>query len=445
MKIHIPMLLLLALISTAGKATPAATRAATTTAPSTAGSAAPADATAAEAPAEAAPAPAPAGSALATAPAASAATAPPPKPRAALDRSVIRESEAIRRHQERLASEQTRRLLPWLAVIAAAVIGGAVLQFRTMRRLERRLDVVATTAVVQEEHETLAAAIAALRADVRQNAPSATEIETVRAELGEQLAAVAAQLHDRLARIAERLEENAALLNDPRDLARAEHERLVEQWRRFSARPELVAAWSAAPDEQPWERVFAALETAVPAELRPSFDAAAEPYRPYQQLRRKLKIASRVVAGELADVLPAAAAERARDLTRILEDLQKDGGGALLDFSFEKWMTSDFLPFADLFIRRYQIARAEGSGGAELQRGFALIRELLEAASLAPIDVTPGETRFDSRCHVGSSTSSDPRFPDGVITGVVRNGFIEGGRLVIRQPEVIVNRHGRTT
>ena len=68
------------------------------------------------------------------------------------------------------------------------------------------------------------------------------------------------------------------------------------------------------------------------------------------------------------------------------------------------------------------------------------MREVLRVASVEPIDVTPGETLFDSARHVGRSTSNDPRFADGVITGVVRNGFIEGGRQVIRQPEVIVNR-----
>jgi molecular chaperone GrpE (heat shock protein) len=41
---------------------------------------------------------------------------------------------------------------------------------------------------------------------------------------------------------------------------------------------------------------------------------------------------------------------------------------------------------------------------------------------------------------MGRSTANNPNFADGIIVGVVRNGFIRGGREVIRQPEVIVNR-----
>jgi len=93
----------------------------------------------------------------------------------------------------------------------------------------------------------------------------------------------------------------------------------------------------------------------------------------------------------------------------------------------------------DLYLQRCQQAQIEKRDGATSE-GLTLVRNMLRIAAVEPIEVTPGETLFDSTRHVGRSTSNDPRFADGVITGVVRNGFIEGGQLVIRQPEVIVNR-----
>src|SRR5262249_34473725 len=99
-----------------------------------------------------------------------------------------------------------------------------------------------------------------------------------------------------------------------------------------------------------------------------------------------------------------------------------------------------FLQFADLYLQRCQQARLEKRDGSELRDGLLLVRQVLHAADVEPIEVTPGETLFDSARHVGRSTTNDPRFADGVITGVIRNGFIEEGQQVIRQPEVIVNR-----
>jgi len=66
---------------------------------------------------------------------------------------------------------------------------------------------------------------------------------------------------------------------------------------------------------------------------------------------------------------------------------------------------------------------------------------VLQLADLQPVALIPGVTPFDSSRHVGRSTTSDARLANGVIAGVIRNGFVRGQK-VIRQPEVIVNRLG---
>src|SRR5258708_7333392 len=174
----------------------------------------------------------------------------------------------------------------------------------------------------------------------------------------------------------------------------------------------------------------------VPADLKSTFDAVAGPCREHRSLLQRIELIPRIVNGNFSRLTTDAEEIRR---TRELASLLTSELARALDFRIKSWVTDSFLPFADLYLQRCQQAQLEKSNG-EMNEGLSLVRQMLHVAAVEPIDVKPGETIFDGTRHVGRSTSNDPRFPDGVITGVVRNGFIEGGQQVLRQPEVIVNR-----
>ena len=222
----------------------------------------------------------------------------------------------------------------------------------------------------------------------------------------------------------------------PGDPVALEHQILGESWKHFRKNTELSAAVDEALGDRGWTNLLDQLKDIVPSDLRPSFDTAVGPCREHRSLLQRLELIPRIVDGKFAR-LPNDAEEIRR--TRELASLLISDVAKVSDFRFKNWVTDSFLQFADLYLQRYQQAQLE-KHDVELREGLRLVRQVLNVAAVEPIDVTPGETLFDSTRHVGRSATNDPRFSDGVITGVVRNGFIEGGQQVIRQPEVIVNR-----
>lgn len=228
------------------------------------------------------------------------------------------------------------------------------------------------------------------------------------------------------------------------DVVALERDALRESWQQFYDRKDLAAALDHASRDEVWQKIQNALlfelPKHVPDELKPSFDAAVAPARDYHNLVTKISLAPRVVKDELPRLDTPREIRRTRELAGLLDDLQNSTHAAeRLNFHARTWITDTFLGFADLYLQRYQQAQLE-SRAESLRKGAAIVRDVLQAAAVEPIDVTLGQTTFDSTRHVGRSTANDPRFGDGVIVGVIRNGFMEGGRLVIRQPEVIVNR-----
>jgi len=215
-----------------------------------------------------------------------------------------------------------------------------------------------------------------------------------------------------------------------------EHQILDLAWQQFRKNAELSVAVDAALQDIAWSETLVALAGLIPPDLKPTFDAAIAPCREQRSLLARIALIPKITEGKIAP-LAGAAAEIRR--TRELAMLLSAEIGKVVDFRLRNWVTDSFLPFADLYLQRYQQAQLD-KRDAELRDGWALVCRVLRAAAVEAIDVTPGETLFDSTRHVGRSTSNDPRFSDGVITGVVRNGFVEGGQQVIRQPEVIVNR-----
>jgi hypothetical protein len=219
-----------------------------------------------------------------------------------------------------------------------------------------------------------------------------------------------------------------------------EHQVLGECWKQFRDNKELSAAFDAALQDHSWDGPLAELAKLVPDDLKPSFDNVVAPCREYRTLVRKISLIPQIVSGELKRLgSDAEEVRRTREYATLLASIQSGDNGSRLSFRFRSWITEHFLPFADLYLQRYQQAQLENRH-REMQSGLSLIRQLLQFAAVEPIDVTLGETAFDSTLHIGRSTTNDPRFSDGVITGVVRNGFVEGGQQVIRHPEVIVNR-----
>lgn len=220
-----------------------------------------------------------------------------------------------------------------------------------------------------------------------------------------------------------------------------ERQVLGEWWKVFRANAELSAVFDSAAQDSAWDPLLRELTKVVPPDLKPTFDAVTAPCREHRIVIQKIGLVPRLVSGD-AERLPTDAEElrRTREFADLLQSVQwGSDASSRLTFRYKSWVTDTFLPFADLYLQRYQQARLE-SRHADLQPGVTLVRQLLRIAAVEPIEVTPGETPFDSTRHIGRSTTTDPRFADGVITGVVRNGFIEGGQQVIRQPEVIVNR-----
>lgn len=220
------------------------------------------------------------------------------------------------------------------------------------------------------------------------------------------------------------------------DQVRVEHEILAEHWKEFQKKELIV------PDteQEPWEPLVKDLGTCIPDDLKPSFDSVTAPWREHRHLLNRIGLIPRIAAGTFQSLSsPAAEVKRTRELASLLVSVQTPEGSGRLQFRFKNWITDTFLQFADVYLQRHQQMLLEHPGDS-LQKGAVLVRQILRMAAVEAIEVVPGVTSFDSTRHIGRSTSSDPRFGDGVITGVVRNGFIEGGRQIIRQPEVIVNR-----
>lgn len=338
-------------------------------------------------------------------------------------------------------ASQPRWLLPLLVVTVAASLIGAALQPFLFRRARTLLH--ASAIAVRDVEAKVDAGVRSVLEKVQgARTDLAERVGSTRDATLEQLSSLSSDLghvRQELARLTTEIERNTAPPPSAGDSVRLEHQVLAEHWKQFRERKELSAAWEVATQDNPWETLLAELAALVPADLRPSFDAVLTPFREHRQLVQKIGIVPHVVKGEMPLSSDAAELKRARDLTQLLIAVQGPDGNGRLHFRFQSWVTDTFLPFADLYLQSYQKALLEQRDG-ELRKGMSLVRQILRAAAVEPVEVTLGETRFDSTRHIGRLTSSDPRFSDGVITGVVRNGFIEGGHQVIRQPEVIVNR-----
>jgi hypothetical protein len=214
-----------------------------------------------------------------------------------------------------------------------------------------------------------------------------------------------------------------------------EHQILEVEWNQFCANKELAAAYESAALDNEWHVLLDELTNVVPSDLKPTFDVVIGPCREHRTIVQRIGFIPRIIAGKFPRLeTDAEEVRRTRELTGLLRcDANR------LGFRFQSWVTETFLPFADLYLQRHQQAQFE-KRQEELQLGATLVRQLLRMAAVEPVEVTLGETLFDSARHIGRSTTNDPHVPDGVITGVIRNGFIEEQQ-VIRQPEVIVNRN----
>lgn len=244
------------------------------------------------------------------------------------------------------------------------------------------------------------------------------------------------RLCEEVAGVAHLVEEMAArTAPDATTQVALEHEILAVEWKQFCANKELTVAYESAARDNGWHALLDELTNVVPSDLKPTFDTVVGPCREHRTVVQRIGFIPRIIAGKFPRLdTDAEEVRRTRDLTGLLRcDANR------LGFRFQSWVTETFLPFADLYLQRHQQAQLE-KRQEELQAGATLVRQLLRMAAVEPVEVTLGETLFDSTRHIGRSTSNDPHVPDGVITGVIRNGFLEEQQ-VIRQPEVIVNRN----
>jgi len=280
-------------------------------------------------------------------------------------------------------------------------------------------------------------------------------------ELGARLDALQERLGEpagpRLDELTARLaacEESArqALLPAPRpepDGIPLEREVFAETWKKFTREHrEVLAALEAARRDDRWrdvrEPLLLQLPPCVPDDLKPTFDAAMTPPREFHHLLTKLTVAQRLAQNELDPLAAVQELTRLREYINFLVILQNTSlASDRLNFRLESWIMDQFLGFADLFLQRAQqgATDAQRAQPDSLALGQRIVERVLQLADLQPVALIPGVTPFDSSRHVGRSTTSDARLANGVIAGVIRNGFVRGQK-VIRQPEVIVNRLG---
>lgn len=128
---------------------------------------------------------------------------------------------------------------------------------------------------------------------------------------------------------------------------------------------------------------------------------------------------------------------RIRDGLQLLTLLQTtDLADRIRSFNLKSWIRGDFVRFADELIRARQRGPAPG-----LEVAWEIIREALAHAGLQPVEIELGKTRFDSKVHIGRSDAHERDAQDGVIVGVVRNGFRDVlSEKYFQRPEVVVNR-----
>jgi hypothetical protein len=223
-----------------------------------------------------------------------------------------------------------------------------------------------------------------------------------------------------------------------------EREVLREAWRTFLKNEELTTLLAGVAKDEMWKKceplLLFQLQKYVPEDLKPTFDSVIAPARDFHNLIRKITLIPRVIDGQVPLASEAQELMRTRELAHLLVMTQSSNLIAdRLTFRLRPWIADSFIGFADLYIQRYQEARIENKHAA-LEPGLRIVRSVLEVAEIEPVELSLGETPFDSTQHVGRSAANDPRFPEGVIVGVIRNGFIRSGQDVIRQPEVVVNR-----
>lgn len=370
--------------------------------------------------------------------------APTPVPQHDNAELLFAQSMLLLQEQERLLQQQRMLLKPkqpaqplWLLPLLIGAVTSSLVAIALQPFLFRR-----SSAAAREIHSKVESGVRFLQEKIQSgNADVAEKVEGARTVAVDRLAILSTDLGnltEGLARLTQTVEESVTVPGSTAgDAVRLEHQVLAEHWKQFRDKKDLGVAGDV-PQENPWN-LLTELTALVPAELQPSFEAVLTPYREHRRLIQKIEIIPRVVSGEMPLSSEAAELKRARDLTQLLIAAQSIDGNDRFHFQLQSWVTDTFLPFADLYLQSCQKAHLE-QRDAELQKGMSLVRQILRVASVEPMDLTLGETRFDSARHIGRLTSSDPRFPDGVITGVVRNGFVEAGQQVIRQPEVVVNR-----
>jgi hypothetical protein len=130
-----------------------------------------------------------------------------------------------------------------------------------------------------------------------------------------------------------------------------------------------------------------------------------------------------------------------RERAQLLANIQNSGAAErLLQFSPRAWVRGSFLDFADELLQAWQREVAAGREG-ELKDAHRLTVEALKAAGLELVPIELNRTQFDPSVHRGRATEFNGALPDGVIVGILKNGFRETGTgRVLIQPEVTVNR-----
>jgi len=340
-------------------------------------------------------------------------------------------------------------LSPAFAVVALAIVCGIALAGSAAIVLVGRRRALTQQEQIELRLLNLAADVAELKTTLaafetkfaRMESAQQAAVDALRPALlsPQHLDGIAAELRDLRVQIA------SPVPAVPADNVALEREALGESWKKFRQNEELSAWLDNAAKDESWKEIGDPLLThlpkLVPDDLKATFDAVLAPAREYNNLVARISVIPKIVSGEVPRLENnAQELARTREFAQLLAMSNNTAFIAdRLNFRPRNWVLDHFLTFADLYLQRYQQARMARCD-AGLEEGVSIVKRILGVAAVEPIDVKLGETPFDSARHIGRSTTNDARFSDGVIVGVVRNGFIEAGKDVIRQPEVVVNR-----
>lgn len=228
---------------------------------------------------------------------------------------------------------------------------------------------------------------------------------------------------------------------------KAESDLLAFAWQKWEGREAFKRAIEEADRSKPVVQVRGELiRNLGPAlvglpNLQGLLQAVLAPLQEFETTRSQFRTTEWLIGGggesDLAHLL------NLRKSLYFLHSMTSEGRERVLSGSnFERWLAASFVSFADEFWLSLQ--REAPTRRQSLQGAQSIILQALKTGGIVPIEIAPRRTRFDASEHEAISQEVHGDVGDGLVVGVVKNGFrFQDGR--IQRAKVIVNRVTRVT